>query len=112
MLEMLSVVPPLFLSVTAWALPEVPSVWLANVKLVGDKFAVGGATPVPDNEMLRGDPEAVLTIDTLPETLPPTEGANLMLKVAFWRAFRVRGNTSPLMLKPAPATVAWVTLTL
>ena len=43
-LVMFSVVPPLFVSVTAWALLVVPSAWLANVMLGGDKFAVGCAT--------------------------------------------------------------------
>ena len=44
MLVMFSVVPPLFVSVAAWALLVLPSAWLANVMLGGDKFAVGCAT--------------------------------------------------------------------
>ena len=112
-LVMFSVVPPLFVSVTAWALLVVPRAWLANVMLGGDKFAVGCATPVPDSEMLMvGFHQALVMIDMAPVTLPPTAGANSTLKVAFWRAFRVRGNTSPLTLKPAPVTVACETFTL
>ena len=112
MLVMFSVVPPLFVSVTAWALLVVRSAWLANVMLGGDKFAVGCATPVPDSEMLIVGLLALLMIDMVPVTRPPTAGANSTLKVALWRAFRVRGNTSPLMLKPAPVTVACETVTL
>jgi hypothetical protein len=118
---MFSVVPPLFISVAAWALLVVPSAWLANVMLGGDKFAVGCATPVPDNEMLIVEfhqalvkivefHQVLVTIDRVPVTLPPTAGANSTLKVALSKRFRVRGNTSPLMLKPAPVTVAWETV--
>ena len=112
MLVMFSVVPPLFVSVAAWALLVVPRAWLANVMLGGDKFAVGCATPVPDSEMLIVELRALLMIDMVPVTLPPTAGANSTLKVALSRACRVRGNTSPLMLKPAPVTVACETVTL
>jgi len=111
MLVMFSVVPPLFVSVAAWALLVLPSAWLANVMLGGDKFAVGCATPVPDSEMLIVEFHQVLvTIDRVPVTLPPTAGANSTLKVALSKRFRVRGNTGPLMLKPAPVTVAWETV--
>jgi hypothetical protein len=112
MLVMFSVVPPLFVSVTAWALLVLPSAWLGNVILGGDKFGVGCATPVPDSEMLIVGPQALVVIDMVPVTLPPTAGANLTLKVALSKGFRVRDNTSPLMLKPAPVTVARETVTL
>jgi hypothetical protein len=111
MLVMFSVVPPLFVSVTAWALLVLPSAWLGNVILGGDKFGVGCATPVPDSEMLIVGPQALVVIDMVPVTLPPTAGANSTLKVALSKGSRVRGNTSPLMLKPAPVTVAWETVT-
>jgi hypothetical protein len=112
MLVMFSVAPPLFVSVTAWALLVVRSAWLANVTLGGDNFAVGCGTPVPDSEMLIVGLLASLMIDMVPVTRPPTAGANSTLKVALWKGFRVRGNTSPLMLKPAPVTVACETVTL
>ena len=102
----------LVVSVTAWALLVLPSAWLANVMLGGDKFAVGCSTPVPDSAMLLVRLLASLTIDRAPVTLPPTGGANSTLKVALWWAFRVRGNTSPLMLRPAPVTVACETVML
>jgi hypothetical protein len=107
-----SVVSPLCVTVTAWALLVLSSAWLANVVLGGDKFAVGCATPVPDSERLLGRLLALLTIDRVPVTLPPTAGANSTLKVALWRASRVRGNTSPRMLRPAPVTVACETVML
>jgi len=111
-LVVFSVVPPLFVSVTAWALLVLPSTWLANIMLGGDKFAVGCSTPVPDSAMLLVRLLASLTIDRVPVTLPPTGGANSTLKVALWWAFRVRGSTSPLMLRPAPVTVACETVML
>jgi hypothetical protein len=110
-LVMFSGVPPPFVSVKAWALLVLPSAWLGNVILGGDKFGVGCATPVPDSEMLIVGPQALVMIDMVPVTLPAAEGANLTLKVALLPAFRVRGNTSPLMLKAAPFTVARETVT-
>jgi hypothetical protein len=50
--------------------------------LGGDKLAVGCATPVPDSGMLIVGLLALLMIDMVPVTLPPTAGANLTLKVA------------------------------
>jgi len=88
----------------------VPSPWLANVKLEGDKLAAGDATPVPDNEMLRAVPG--LVIDMCPGTLPLTSGANTTVKVVLPRGPRAMGNTSPLMLKPAPVNVACESVTL
>jgi len=106
------VVPPLSVTVTAWASLVLSSAWLADVMLGGDKFAAGCATPVPDSERLPGRSLASLTIDRVPVTLPPTAGANSTLKLALWWAFTVRGNTSPLMRRPAPVTVACETVML
>ena len=48
----------------------------------------------------------MLTSETLPDTLPAAVGANCTLKVTDCPAGRARGKISPLMLKPAPVTVA------
>jgi hypothetical protein len=110
MLVMLSGAPPLFVIVTAWALLVVPSDWLANVKLAGDKTAVAAATPVPDSEILRLEPPQLN--DMCPVALPPDAGVNTTLKVVLPFAPSVRGNTSPLVLKPVPVSVSRDTVTL
>jgi hypothetical protein len=45
-------------------------------------------------------------------TLPAAAGAKLTSKVVLWLTPRVRGNVSPLTLKPVPCTVSRATLTL
>src|SRR2546425_12764396 len=55
--------------------------------------------------MIVGELGALLTSETLPDTLPAAVGANCMLKVMDCPAGRVRGKLSPLMLKPAPVTI-------
>src|SRR5437899_9149182 len=65
-----------------------------------------GCTPVPLRAMVLGELGALLTSDTLADTLPVAVGANCTLKVLDWPAGRVSGNVDPLMLKPAPVTVA------
>src|SRR5947209_18622703 len=55
--------------------------------------------------MIVGELGALLTSETLPDTLPAAVGANCMLKVMDCPAGRVRGKLSPLMLKPAPVTM-------
>ncbi len=64
-------------------------------------------TPVPESETVVGELLlASMATEILPVTLPVAVGAKVALKVALWPAVRVRGRESPLMLKPAPVTVA------
>ena len=56
--------------------------------------------------MVLGEWGALLTSETPPDALPVAVGANCTLKVLDCPAVRVRGEVSPLMLKPAPVTVA------
>ncbi len=49
---------------------------------------------------------ALLTIETLPVTVPTAVGAKVTLRSALFPAVKVRGRDSPLMLKPVPVTVA------
>src|SRR2546425_908467 len=58
-----------------------------------------------------GELGALLTSETLPDTLPMVAGANCTLKVLDCPAARVSGRVRPVMLKPAPETVACETLT-
>src|SRR5437879_13027467 len=55
--------------------------------------------------MVLGELGALLTSETPPDALPVAVGANCTLKVLDCPAVRVRGEVSPLMLKPAPVTV-------
>jgi hypothetical protein len=56
---------------------------------------------------VAGEFVALLTMETLPATLPAAVGANVTLKLVFYPAANVRGRESPLILKPAPVTAAW-----
>jgi hypothetical protein len=98
---------PLFVSVTACML-LVPTNTFPKLKLVG--LAVSwsvAATPVPLKAMAVGEFGALLTSDTLPVTLPVAAGAKATLKFAVCPTASVKGRVSPLVLKPAPVTVAW-----
>jgi len=111
-LVMLKAALPVLLRVAVCAVLVVPTGWLPKARLVGERPSTGAVpVPVPDSEMLIVGPQALVMIDMVPVTLPAAEGANLTLKVALLPAFRVRGNTSPLMLKAAPFTVARETVT-
>ena len=61
---------------------------------------------------MRGEPEALLVIETLPLALPVAEGANCALKVVFWPAARVSGTDKPVRLKPVPEALAAEMVTL
>ena len=90
-----------------------PTVTLPKLRLLG--VAVSKkvcATPVPESETTAGELVAVLATETLPEALPGVVGAKVAVKLVVWPAVRVRGSESPLMLKPAPATVACEMVTL
>ena len=56
--------------------------------------------------MVLGELAALLTSEMLPDALLVAVGANCTLKVLDCPGGRVSGNVSPLMLKPAPVTVA------
>ena len=61
--------------------------------------------------MVLGELGALLTSETLPDTLPVAVGANCTLKVLDCPAARVSGRVRPVMLKPVPETVSCETLT-
>jgi len=68
--------------------------------------------PVPDKATVVGELEALLTNETLPVTLPVVVGANETLKVLLFPVVKVRGTTSPVMLKPVPVRLSPDTTTL
>ena len=77
---------------------------------LGDKLP--WVTPVPESAMLRLGFDPFEVIVTLPLTAPAADGANLTVNEVLCPAFRVRGNVSPLMLKPAPVVEAAEIVTL
>jgi hypothetical protein len=97
---------PLLVSVTDCEL-LLPIATLPKVKLfelaLKDMVA---ETPVPESGSAVGEPAALLTNDTEPETAPATVGANATLNVVLPPAATVAGIVSPLMLNPVPLAVA------
>ena len=87
-----------------------PTVTFPKLRLLGVAPS-RSVTPVPESETTAGELVAVLATETLPEALPATVGAKVTVKLVVWPAVRVRGSESPLMLKPAPVTVACETVT-
>ena len=61
--------------------------------------------PVPARPTKRGEPGAVLVIETFPLALPDAVGANVTLKIAVPPGVNVCGD-SVLILKPAPLALA------
>ena len=90
--------------------PVLPTSTLPKLTLEGATESCG-CTPVPLRAMVLGELGALLTSETLPDTLPMVAGANCTLKVLDCPAARVSGRVRPVMLKPVPETVACETLT-
>jgi len=70
------------------------------------------AAPVPANEIVVGEFEALLAIVRLPVTLPVAAGANVTFAVIAWPAAMICPLETPLALKPAPAMLTLETVTL
>lgn len=79
-----------------------PTVTLPKPRLVGFDPSVPGATPVPDNGILRVG--AVEVIVTLPLILPELPGVNVTVKLVLCPAASVTGAVIPLKLNPEPLT--------
>src|SRR5437879_2426686 len=78
--------------------PLLPTSTLPKLTLGGVTESCG-CTPVPLRAMVLGELGALLTSETLPDTLPVAVGANCTLKVLDCPGGSVSGNVSPLMLK-------------
>jgi hypothetical protein len=107
-LEMLMFVFPLFVTVVASELLVVKST-IPKGKLLG--FAPSravAAVPVPLNGIARGELGASLTSETDPLTAPAVVGAKAMLNDVLPPAAIVVGKGRPVVLKPAPNTLACV----
>ena len=79
-----------------------PTVTLPNARLVGFAVSVPGATPVPDNGMVKVGFEALEVTVTLPLALVADAGVNVTLKVALCPAVKVTGVVMPLSVNPVP----------
>ena len=89
--EMLTVEPPLFVSVTVCDC-LVPTVMLPNASLVGLRASCPSATPVPESEMFGTVFEASLVSETVPLKVPAALGVNLRLSVELCPALTVTGR--------------------
>src|SRR5712692_5135520 len=81
--EMVTLEFPLLVSVTGNPLLLPPTFTLPKLRLVGLAPSKNvAATPVPLRARVRGEPGALLVMETLPLALPVAEGANAALNVA------------------------------
>src|SRR6266852_6601992 len=111
-LEMVTLEFPLLVSGTGNALLP-PTFTLPKLRLVGLAPSKNVATtPVPLKARVRGEPGALLVMETLPLALPVAEGANCALNVVFCPAASVSGTDKPAMLKPVPKALAAEIVTL
>ena len=78
-LEMVSEAVPVFVSVMDCAALVVFTVWLANVRLVGDKLTPGEDVPVPVRFTVWGLPLALSVMVIVPVCVPVAVGVNLTL---------------------------------
>ena len=62
--------------------------------------------------MESGEFGALLVMEMLPEALPAVVGENFAVKEVDWPAAIVAGVERPVMVKPAPETLAWEMLML
>ena len=63
-------------------------------------------TPFPETGSLIGVSNALLMKAILPFTLPAVTAVNVTLKLALCPTGKVNGSDGPVMLNPAPETVA------
>ena len=75
MLEMVSVVPELLVSVTVWGALVVPTDWDEKVRLVGDSAT--GISPVPDRPTICGLPAPEVAMATAPLIDPVSVGVKV-----------------------------------
>lgn len=91
---------------------ELPTVTLPKLTLEGLMERLKpGAIPVPLSAT-EGVLDASLASERVPVEDPALVGSNCTLNVLVWPAFSVSGRLNPEALKPAPVTLAAVTVTL
>jgi hypothetical protein len=99
-----------FVIVTFCVAEEVPVVTLPKLNPVGLMPRVRiAAIPVPLSATGGGELEALLTMETLPDTAPTEVGRKVTVIVVCCPAFTFKGNVNPLTVKKAePVSVTWV----
>ena len=93
MLLIVSAVVPVLVNVAVCDALDVPTIWLANVKLAGDKLTAGTAAAVPVSDTVCGL-EAALSLRVIaPVSVPEAVGVNVteMLQLAFGCQTRTAG---------------------
>ena len=65
-------------------------------------LCVAGCTPLPDSEIVDGDPVALLVTVTLPEALPAADGSKITLNVRLCVGESVTGTAAPVKENPVP----------
>ena len=88
-LAMLSVEPPVLVSVIVWAALVVFTIWAENVKLIVERLTAGGVMPLPLSGIECGLPEASLAMETAADLAPEVAGAKATLIVQFALTARV-----------------------
>src|SRR5437879_13152789 len=83
--------------------PVLPTSTLPKLTLGGVTESCG-CTPVPLRAMVLGELGALLTSETLPDTLPVAGGANCTLKVLDCPGGRVRGDRRRVVQEACPGT--------
>ncbi len=109
--EVMVTLDPLALIEPDW-LEVVPTVTVPKFAEVGVMVNCPCVVPVPDKPIVRFGFEALETTEMLPLTLPVTVGENDVVNDTLWPGFSVAGRVNPLMLNPAPVTLACDRLTL
>jgi hypothetical protein len=105
-----TLVPPEFVMEAGW-LWVLPTATLPKLRLAGLKAKAPALPPVPESATLRLGTELFDVNMRLPETVPLADGVNVTLKVRLCPAAKVVGKLSPVVLKPAPLSVAAEILT-
>jgi hypothetical protein len=96
----------LFVSETLWE-SALPTLTRPKVTFAGLIVSCGcPSVPVPLRLIVSGEPGTLLTIETLPATVPDEAGENFAEKETFCPAVMVEGTDKPVMLKPVPETTA------
>src|SRR5712691_9546496 len=110
--EMVTLEFPLLVSVTGNPLLP-PTFTLPKLRLVGLAPSKNVAvTPVPLRAMARGEPGALLLMETLPLALPAAAGENVAVNEVLCPGLRVSGAVMPLMVNPVPEALAAEIVTL
>lgn len=111
--EMFTAAEPVLIT-EATELFESPTITVPNATLAGDAAISPPATPEPDKFSaevkglsLRSFHQFWVTRETVPLAGAATVGVNVTLKDMLWPAGTATGQEIPLIVYPAPLTLAW-----